>query len=112
SIADLHKSISHGAQLLAREQSIRERWETMRTNTLPKEVSQAEASVVKALDRCSEESRISITSILPQWKHNGDDYMTSECRVDGFGTLATITRFLYEIERDPLALKIEQVTLS
>ncbi|MCI0539035.1 MAG: hypothetical protein L0Z50_27830 [Verrucomicrobiales bacterium] len=111
-IADLRKSISQGKQLLEREQPIRERWETMRTNTLPKEVSLAEGTVLKAFDRWSEDSRISITSVQPQWKHNADDYMTFECRVDGFGSLSTITRFLYEIEKDPIALKVDQVTLS
>ena len=111
-VGELRKSISHGAQLLEREHSIRERWETMRTNTLPKLESEAEGRVLKAFDRWSEESRISITSFQPQWKHNADDYSTYEFRVDGFGSLATITRFLYEIEKDPLALRIEQVTLS
>src|SRR5262249_34287074 len=111
-IADLRKSLARGTQLLERERSIRTRWETMQTNTLPKIVSQAEGTVLKAFDRWSEDSRISITSIQPQWKHNADDYMTFECRVDGFGSLAAITRFLYEIETDPLALKIEQVTLN
>jgi len=111
-IADLRKAISQGSQLLERERTIRERWETMRTNTLPKEVSQAEGAVLKAFDRWSEDSRISITSIQRQRKQNADDYMTVEFRVDGFGSLATITRFLYEIEKDPIALKVDQVTLS
>lgn len=111
-IADLRKSVNQGGQLLEREQTIRERWETMRTNTLPQEVSQAEGAVLKAFDRWSEDSRISITSTQPQRKHNADDHMTVECRVDGFGSLETITRFLYEIEKDPIALKVDQVTLS
>src|SRR5262245_36258015 len=108
-IADLRKSINQGSRLIEREQTIRERWEMMRTNALPKEVSQAEAAVLKAFDRWVDESRISITSFQPQWKRSADDYTTYECRVDGFGSLSTITRFLYEIEKDPLALKIEQM---
>jgi hypothetical protein len=114
-IAELNKSITQGTQLLERERAIRERWDIMRTNTLPKVLSQAEGNVLKAFDRWSEESQISITSIQPQWKQwkqDADEYATFECRVDGFGSLATITRFLYEIEKDPLALKVDQVTLS
>ena len=38
--------------------------------------------------------------------------MTVECRADAFGSLQAITRFLYEIERDPLALKIESVEIN
>jgi hypothetical protein len=111
-IVDLRKSVAQGSQLLDREAAIRERWQTMRTNALPNEVSLAEGRVLKAFDRWSEESRISITSVQPQWKQSAEEYMTLECRVDGFGSLSTITRFLYEIEKDPLALKVEQVTLS
>jgi hypothetical protein len=106
-VTELRKSISQGNQLLERERSIRERWQTMQTNTLP-----TDATVLKALDRWSEDSRISITSIQPQWKHTADEYMTFECRVDGFGSLATITRFLYEIEKDPVAVKVDLMTLS
>ena len=38
--------------------------------------------------------------------------MTYECRADAFGSLPSITRFLYEIEKDPLALKIESVEIN
>jgi len=62
-IAELHKSLAHGTQLLEREQVIRERWETMRTNTLPKLESEAEGRVLKAFDRWSEQSRISINFV-------------------------------------------------
>jgi len=84
----------------------------MRTNTLPIETSAAESLVLKAFDRWSQESRISITSIKPQWKHNADEYMTLECRVDAFGNLPTLTRFLYDVEKDPLALKIDALEIT
>src|SRR6266704_2345702 len=111
-IAELRKSVNQGALLLAREQSIRGHWESMRTNTLPSEPSVAENQVLKAFDRWSQDSRISVTSIKPQWKHNADDFMTLECRVDAFGSLPTLTRFLYEVEKDPLAIKVETVEIS
>jgi len=111
-IVELRKSVTQGAQLLEREQSIRSRWESMRTNTLPSESSVAENQVLKAFDRWSQESQISITSIKTQGKRNADDYMTLECHVDGFGNLSTITRFLYNIENDPMALRVESVEIS
>jgi type IV pilus assembly PilO-like protein len=111
-ITELRKSVTQGAQLLEREQSIRRHWESMRTNTLPNQVSVAESQVFKAFDRWSQDSQISITSIKPQEKQNADDYRTIEFRVDAFGSLSTLTRFLYNVEKDPLALKVEAVEIS
>jgi hypothetical protein len=84
----------------------------MRTNTLPASVSAAENEVLKGFERWSQESRISISSIKPQWKQGGDDFMTLECRADAFGNIQALTRFLYELEKDPLALKVEAVEIT
>ncbi|HAM70691.1 MAG TPA: hypothetical protein DCM86_03515 [Verrucomicrobiales bacterium] len=111
-IAELRKTVNNGTLTLARASIIRDRWEGMRTNTLPSEMSVAESRVLKAFDRWSQESRISITSIKPQWKHNADDFMTLECRVDASGSLSTVSRFLYEIEKDPIALKVDALELA
>ena len=111
-IGDLRKSVNQGSLLLDRERSIRSRWASMRTNTLPTETSAAENLVLKSFDRWSQDSRISVTSIKPQWKHNADEYMTLECRVDAFGNLSALTRFLYDVEKDPLALKVDAVEIT
>lgn len=111
-IAELRQSLNQGALLLEREQAIRARWEGMKTNTLPPNVSAAENEVLKAFERWSREARISVTSIKPQWKRNGDEYLTLECRADAFGSLSALTRFLYEVEKDPLALKVEAVEIA
>jgi len=111
-VAKLRKDIADGQRLVLREQSLRSRWEQMRTNTLPNNQSQAEQQVLKAFDRWSQQSRISIMSINPQWKHDADEFMTLECRVDAAGNLETVKNFLYNIEKDPLALKLEMVEIS
>ncbi len=111
-IAELKKSVTQGSLLLDRDKSIRARWESMRTNTLSDEVSEAEDQVFRAFERWSQDSRIGVTSIKPQWKHTADDFTTLECRVDAFGSLPSLTRFLYEIEKDPLGLKVELVEVT
>ncbi len=108
----MKKSVDDGALILNREKSIQADWEHRRTNTLASTVSVAESQVLKAFERWSQEGRISITSIKPQLKHNADDYMTLECRVDASGNLSALTRFLYEVEKDPLAFKLESVEIS
>ena len=81
-IADLQRSVNQGNLLLDREASIRSRWASMRTNTLAREVSEAENQALSAFDRWSQESRVGINSIKPQWRRYGEDYATLECRVD------------------------------
>ncbi len=111
-IAELRKSVNDGSQLLMRDQSIRGRWEHMRTNTLPLNASIAENEMLSAFERWSQDSGISVTSIKPQWKRAADDYMTLECRADAYGSMKTLTRFLYDVEQDPLALKVEAVEIT
>ena len=111
-IEELRLSVERGTRLLEREETVRQRWETMSTNTLPSNVSAAENVVLKAFDRWSQESRISVTSLKPQSKQTEDDYVTVECRADAFGSIQALTRFLYEVEKDPLALKVESVEIS
>ena len=111
-IAELRKSVSQGSQLITREQLIRTRWDHMRTNMLPNNTAVAENEVLRAFERWSQDSRISITAIKPQWKRAADDYLTLECRADAFGSMQAVTRFLYEVEKDPLALKVEAVEIT
>jgi len=111
-IAELKKSVAQGTLLLDREQSIRERWGNMRTNTLTGEASVAENQVLKAFDRWAQDSRVAINSIKPQWKRGADDYMTLECGVEAFGSLPALTRFLYDVEQDSLALKVSAVQIT
>jgi len=111
-IVELKKSVAQGAMLLDREKSIRARWDTMRANALPGEASLAEDHLLSAFDRWSQDSRIGVTSVRPQWKRSADDYATLECRVDASGSLPALTRFLYDLEKDPLGIKVEIVEIT
>lgn len=112
-IVQMRQQDLSGTQLLQRESNLRGRWDHMRTNTLPNNTSLAEQEVLKAFDFWAQDSRVSILSLTPQWKRgDNDEFMTMECRVDATGNLQTITRFLYDIEKDPLALKIESVEIA
>lgn len=111
-IVALNKDLAKGRQLLERRDSVRSRWQEMQTNALPTVVSEAEGRVLEALDRWSRTASVNINSVKPQWRQTEDGYMTFECRVDASGSLSTVTRFLYEVERDPLALRVEAVELA
>ena len=111
-ITDLRKKITDGKMLVQREQNIRGRWNQMSRNALPNNTSAAEQQVYKAIDLWAQSSGVAISAITPQWKHDSDDYMTFECRVDAAGDLGKLSHFLYSVERDPMALKLELVELG
>jgi hypothetical protein len=111
-IKDLSQQVSDGKRLVLREQSLRQRWDEMRRNTLPKETSVAEQKVWAAFDNWAQDSRVAVNSITPQWKHDSDEYMTYDCRVEASGNLGTVSRFLYDIEKDPMAFKLDSLELG
>ena len=111
-VATLRKQVSDGKMLLQREQAIRSRWAQMRTNTLPADTSLAEQQVLKAFDNWSQESNASITGITPQWNDDATNYVTVDCRVEATGDLNALSRFLYDIEQSPMALKLESVEVG
>jgi len=111
-VAQLRQQVNDGRALLKREQAIHERWDQMRTNTLPADTSLAEQQVLKAFDNWSQESDASINSITPQWNNDATNYLTVDWRVEASGDLGTLTQFLYDIEKGPMALKLESVDLS
>jgi len=115
-IAQLRERVDRGNRLLALEKTVRARWDGMRTNTLSGVPSVAETQLLRAFDRWAQDSRISSNGTKTQWKRsrerNADDYATMECQVDGAGSLSALTRFLYDIEKDPLALKVDAVEIT
>jgi len=111
-IVGLRQLVEKGDRMVKHEQGYRTDWARMQTNTLPHNPAMAEQQVLQAFDKWSQDSRISVNSITPQWKRDSDDFTTLQCRVDVAGTVGTLSRFLFLIEQDPMALKIESVEIT
>lgn len=112
-IAKLRKVNAQGRALIDRDQDLNRRWNDIRKNSLPIDMSQAEQKVLNKIFKWSSDSRITISSTKPQWKRGAsDDYSTLECRVEASGSLSTIARFLYEVEHSPDALKVDAIEIS
>ncbi len=113
-IGELREFVARGEALLEREDSVRRRWLKMKKESLSQQLSLAENDVYKAVDRWAADSQISFTSLKPHWQDydDEDEYKTLECRATGFGTLQEISRFLYELEHDPLSLRIEDFEIA
>ena len=111
-IVELQRKVKEGDALTRRDAAIQSRWSGMRSNTLTNNPSMAEQQVLGAFDDWSRRARISVNSITPQWKRDSDDYTTLECRVDASGSVGTLRTFLFLMEKDPMALKIESVEIT
>jgi Tfp pilus assembly protein PilO len=112
-VAKLRTQIRDGTLLVQREQFIRSRWTQMQGNTLLKNPSLAEQQLFKDIDDWADRSRASLTAITPQWKHDpAEDFTTLDCRLEAAGDLGTVSRFLYELERDPLAVRVQSLELA
>ena len=112
-LAKLRKSIEQGNMLIQRESHTRNMWNEIRKSTLPVNASQAEKELLGAFEKWSADSRVSVSSIRPQWKRGAtDDYSVLECRVDAAGNLSTLAKFLYSIESSPIAVKMESVEFT
>jgi hypothetical protein len=98
--------------LVQRELGIRSHWEDMQRRALTNNPSAAEQQVFRAIDSWAQDTGVVINAITPQWKHDSDDYTTYQCRVDAAGDINRLSRFLYRVEREPLALKVEAIELS
>jgi hypothetical protein len=112
-LAKLRKSIDQGNLLIQRESQTRKVWNELRKSTLPVSASQAEKELLAAFEKWSADSRVSVSSIRPQWKKGAtDDYSVLECRVDAAGSLPVVSKFLYNIESSPMAVKLESVEFT
>jgi hypothetical protein len=111
-VAELRTQVNNGRRLIQREAGLRSRWSQMRTNTLPDNPSLAEQQTLKAFDSWARESGADVTGITPQWNNDSPDYLTLNCRLEAAGDLGTLSRFVYDLEKDPMALKLETVEFS
>jgi hypothetical protein len=111
-VSELRELLVQGELLAQRENVIRARWSAMRGQTLPSIPSSAENELLKAFERWSRDSRLSISAIKPQWREGDEDYLSLECRAEGFGSMEALTRFLYEVEKDSLPVKVDTVEIT
>ena len=111
-LTTLRSQLARGKMLIERERGIRNHWVDMQHKALTNNMSAAEQQVFRAIDSWAQDTGVIVNAITPQWKHDSDDYITYDCRVDATGDINKLSRFLYHAEREPLALRMESVELS
>jgi len=111
-IASLRKSLADGALLLRRQDSIRARWARMSANALSSTPTVAERQLFDAFDRWVRQSQVTEGFFLPQLKPTEDNYSTMQCHAEVTGSYSTVIRFLFELEKDPIGLQLQDVDLT
>jgi hypothetical protein len=113
-IAELEKQIAEGTKKLERDRSIRDKWTSMRAHALTNTVSGAESQALRAFERWGKDAGVTVTGLKPQWKRGSDrdEHQVLECRADASGSLSSLARFLYQVEKDPMAIKVDVVDLT
>src|SRR5215213_4233106 len=105
-LSTLRQKVQRGRQLMEREKSLRDRWAEMQRTDLPEDGSTAETEVFKSIAKWARESRVSFSSLTPQWRTHEEGYDTFDFRASATGDQASLGRLIYEIETDPLPAKI------
>jgi Tfp pilus assembly protein PilO len=112
-IKDLKGKIDNGEWLTKNKDKIRGRWAAIQAAALTNNISLAQQQLFRGIDQWTDSSGINVNDITPQWKDSSDSsYKTVECRVDATGSIDRVTRFLYDLEKDPMALKLQSVELT
>jgi Tfp pilus assembly protein PilO len=109
---ELRKQVADAKQLISRESALRARWDQMQTNTFPQNQSLAEQKLLQGFDQWAKDSGITVTSLSQQWKYDAEDYRTLQCRVEASGNMRAVSRFLYEMEKSPTALKLDNLEIT
>lgn len=113
-IEKLEQQVLTGGKLVERDRSVRDKWNSMRATALTNDVSAAESQALRAFERWGRDANVTVSGLKPAWKRASDreEHQTLECRADATGSLASLARFLYQIEKDPLAMKVDVVDLT
>ena len=111
-LAQVRTDITQGRALVQRERGIRNYWRDISGRTLTNNPSAAEHLVFQAVDRWAQGSGAVIAGINPQWKRDSEDSMTYECHVDATGDLRRLSSFLYNVEKETMAIRLQSIELT
>jgi hypothetical protein len=111
-IKDLREKIANGKMLIGRQEFVEASWDQMRTNALDSNPAAAEKQLFTAFDHWVSQSGATEGSFRPQIQETDDNYSTIDCRADVTGDMQSLLHFFYNMEKDPLGVKIESFELT
>jgi len=112
-ITSLQNQVKEGDALRRGKDSLRRRWTEIQAATLANDPTAAEQQLFIGLNRWSQASNINLDNLAQQWKSGASPaYKTLDCRVDASGSLEGLSQFIYALETDPMAIKVQSIEMT
>ncbi len=112
-IAALERTLSAGRAVIERREQTEAAWRRLREGALPRDPSMAEQRMLSSLETWARAQGVELTGLRPRWrKASASDASLLECRLDATGSFPALVRLLGELERSPLALRVEALELT
>ena len=111
-IEDLKAKVAKGQLTLDRETSTRARWDKYKRRGLTVDRAGSESDVLKMVNDWSGKSRFNVSSIRPSWRDDEKDHVRLLCRVAGDGSVESIARFLFQLDAEETAIRVETIELT
>ena len=112
-IAKLQRDVKEGQGLQQRKNWLRGHWDEIQKSSLTNDTTGAEEQLWSGLNNWVQYSGVSLQNVAPTWKQGNDPaYKTLECRVDASGSLDRLSQFLYAMETDKMALRVQSIEMT
>lgn len=112
-IAKLQRQVKDGKMLQQRKNWLRGHWDDIQKSSLTNDTTAAEGQLFSGLNDWVQYSGVTLQNVAPTWKQANDPtYKTLDCRVDASGSLDRLSQFLYAMETDKMALRVQSIELT
>ncbi|MEJ2701796.1 MAG: hypothetical protein P8Z79_05080 [Sedimentisphaerales bacterium] len=108
---ELSLQLDEAQNLFRKRRILEKQWKAAMLEGLRNEV-EAESKVGRAIDKWSEQSRLTLSSVKPERVASDKGLKEMTFVVVGTGTLEAVTQFLWNIETSPLPIKVKDVQLG
>ena len=88
------------------------RWNDTNERSLTSEMSVAENRIMNSVSDWAGKSGLEVSSLKPRRMFGEKEFKKLEFRLAATGDMESVTRFLFELETDPLSLKLEDLDIT
>ena len=112
-IRTLKNQVNDGNREKSQKDFFQKRWAEIQGASLPNDMTAAEQQLYNGLNGWLLFSYANLGGVAPTWRPVNDPaYKILECRVDVSGSIDQLARFLYSLETDPMALKVQSIEMT
>jgi hypothetical protein len=107
------QQVKEGQTLLQRKNWFKGHWDDIQKSTLPNDPTAAEQELWLGLNRWMDFSGVTLKTVAPTLKQGNDPaFKTLECRIDASGSIDRLSQFLYAMETDKMALRVQSIEMT